>query len=366
MQKLLWLTENYPPQRGGMAQSCDRIISGMRGVGFTIEIIHFVHQGKSLRRQQQQHGGYTAIEFEDSESHTLNLTWNYIKGLGSFDCLICFGGYLSMIGAPIFAKWGNIKLVTFLRGNDFDTAIFTPRKRIVLEDALKQSDLVFTVSKDKIDKIQKWIPGTEVHYVPNGIDIHNWNPTKSEVDFVSTWKTNNAGDKICLGLFGQLKPKKGSKFLIEALSKTSLLDQMHLLLIGDVEPDFTEQLNGLDISYSQLSFLDRYELMKYFLCCDALLIPSFYDGMPNVMLEAGALGIPVIASAADGMIDVIDHGKSGLLFYPGNTDDCRKAFYHFFSISEDERRKLGENLKTEINNHYNLENEIHEYKRLLT
>ncbi len=144
MRKILWLTENYPPQRGGMAQSCDRIIHGLRSVGFEIEIIHFTNKRVgNLQRKQQKNGGYTAIEFEESEAHTLNLAWNYIKTLEKFDYLACFGGYLSMIGAPLFSKWKEIPLITFLRGNDFDVSVFVPRKRNILEDALANPNLCF-------------------------------------------------------------------------------------------------------------------------------------------------------------------------------------------------------------------------------
>ncbi|MEM6831416.1 MAG: hypothetical protein AAF551_12965, partial [Bacteroidota bacterium] len=80
--RILWLTENYPPQRGGMAQSCDRIINGLRKVGYVIEIIHFTSQPSRKERKTQKMGGYTSVGFVESESHTLNMTWHYIKDLG--------------------------------------------------------------------------------------------------------------------------------------------------------------------------------------------------------------------------------------------------------------------------------------------
>ena len=363
--RLLWLTENYPPQRGGMAQSCDRLIHGLRNSGYEIEIIHFTLKGNAYVRKQQQAGGYVAVTYEDSEPHTLNMAWNYIKTLGSFDYLIAFGGNLSMTGAPIFAQWMETKLITFLRGNDFDTSIYTPRKREVLWYALKQSALVFSVSGEKLHKINRWIPNVNAHFVPNGIDLKDWSPTKSEQVFATEWKSQHATGKTCIGLIGQLKPKKGVQFFINALSKMTIKTDIHLLLIGDIEVAHQQELDKKELSYTLIPFQDRYELMKYYLCCDALVIPSFYEGMPNVMLEAGALGIPIIASNVDGMADVISHEKDGLLFQVGNEEACRKTIYQFMSMNG-RWQDLGQALKTKIENGYTANDEIEAYKKLIT
>ncbi|NQZ78645.1 MAG: glycosyltransferase family 4 protein, partial [Ekhidna sp.] len=312
--KILWLTENYPPQRGGMAQSCDRIIAGLRSHQVVIEVIHFTNQPGTIARKQQQGGGLVTIPFEESEPHTLNIAWNYLRNSTGYDYVAAFGGHLAMIAGPIFAKWLDTNLITFLRGNDFDTSIFTPRKRDVLMYALEVSTFVFTVTDQKSAKVKKLIPAASIKYVPNGIGIDDWQVSQSEVVFSADWKKTHARNKKVLGIVGQLKPKKGVKFFVEALAKTSLTEELHLLLIGEMEERLVEQLEQSQVSFSHLEFLDRFELIKYYACCDAIAIPSFYEGMPNVMLEAGALGIPVIASDVDGMADVIEQGVDGLLF----------------------------------------------------
>ena len=362
--RLLWLTENYPPQRGGMAQSCDRIVNGLRESGYEIEIVHFTTREVSIKRNLQKNGGYTPVSFLESEPHTLNLTWNYIQTLGHFDYIVSFGGYLSMISAPIYTKWMGSKLITFLRGNDFDTSIFTPRKRDTLQYALEESSLVFSVSKEKVDKVKKWIPGANVHFVANGIDIESWQPTTSEEDHANSWREECVGDKLCLGLIGQLKPKKGLHFFLNALSRTSLTSEFHLLLVGDIEENDQAYLEEKELSYSLMPFLDRFELMKYYLSCDAVVIPSFYDGMPNVMLEAGALGIPIIASRVDGMADLIEDEVDGLLFAPGNEDECRKALYKFVEDAQ-KRKKMGSALKEKIASCFTLRKEIENYENLI-
>ena len=127
-----------------------------------------------------------------------------------------------------------------------------------------------------------------------------------------------------------------------------------------------EFLKEHQIKHLNISFQDRYQLLKYFLCLDALAIPSFYDGMPNVMLEAGALGIPIIASSVDGMKDVIKHQQDGLLFQPGNSDDCRKVFYDFVNLSKSQIQDLGRNLQNKIQKKYTKAHEIKNYQKYLS
>jgi len=360
---ILWLTENYPPQRGGMAQSCDRIVDQLRKLGHTINVLHFTGRGP-LQTIQQLNGWYTVVPFEDSEAHTLNVAWEFISQK-PVSAVVCFGGYLPMLAAPVFSKWLSVPLLTLVRGNDFDSAVFTPRKRDLMRDALEAAQVVSVVSKDKVDKIKKLYPQVNVQYIPNGIDTDTWKPSPSELMFAETWRSENSENRICVGLFGQLKTKKGIRFLFDALRQSEVLERLHFLLIGEVTEE-TEQLVATgEFSITSCSFLDRYELLKYYLCCDAVAIPSFYDGMPNVLLEAGALGIPVIASNTGGMKDVITDKQNGFLFTPGDAPSCRKSFFDFVNLSSDEGLALGTHLKKTIHTQYNVQLETNRYDELL-
>jgi glycogen(starch) synthase len=361
--RILWLTENYPPQRGGMAQSSDRIVSHLRQAGWTIDIVHFINRADAFRFTQQINGWYLPVPFEDSEAHTLNRAWEMIRHKPT-QAIVCFGGYLPMLAAPVFAKWMNVPLFTCIRGNDFDAAVFTPRKRDLMRDALEASAVVSAVSSDKVEKIQKLYPSVDARFIPNGIDLHQWSPSASEKEFSDRWRTTVLNGKKGVGIFGQLKAKKGVDFLFDALQESVLLHQLHFLLIGECTEELTSGLTARGVSFTHIEFLDRFELLKYYICCDALVIPSFYDGMPNVLLEAGALGIPVIASAVDGMKDVITDRQSGLLFTAGDAAACKKAFFDFVELSDTARTQLGVNLRRVIESTYTVKHETQQYDEL--
>ena len=66
----LWLTETYPPSRGGMAESCDRIVRSLRAAGVTVDVGHLVRRlGASARFEEQEGGRYWAWPIEDDPAH---------------------------------------------------------------------------------------------------------------------------------------------------------------------------------------------------------------------------------------------------------------------------------------------------------
>ena len=360
---MLWLTENYPPQKGGMAQSCDRIIYNLRKVGFQIHVIHFTNRGKPFEIYQEEGGSYVALPVYEDESHTLHIAYNFIKSRQlSMDIMVVFGGYLSMLAGPVYKAWFQCKMILMVRGNDFDAAIFSPRKRKILEDALRTATITTCVSQQKRDQIKLLFPENECIYIPNGIDCTHWEITQNDRSYNPDWKKTN-GRKLILGCFGHLKEKKGVDLLIDAFQSPGLRESFMLLLIGETEQQNIDTLTGMNVTFEHFPFMERLALIKYYLICDALIIPSHYDGMPNTLLEAGALGIPVIASDRDGMHDVL-YDIKGLLFSPGNSVDLRKALFEFKKLSDEERKQSGLDLKRNILERFNTMNETKAYEHL--
>jgi glycogen synthase len=366
---LLWLTENYYPNRGGMAQSCDRITHTLRTLGTQIDIIHFTNRKHSFSKETVQNGSYIAFPFEEDAAHTLNLLWNYLsnpKYQKSYTHIVAYGGNMPILAAPVFAQWLKIPLITLIRGNDFDTAIFTHKRRDSLFYALNQAAHVCAISDDKVKKIKQLFPSIPVTYIPNGIDITEWITLPSNEKSASLWKAQNvlSGYKV-IGLFGDLKPKKGFSFFLEALRKSQLINKIHLLIAGEIMDETRYLLGNESIHFTALPFLDRFELLSYYPACDAIAIPSFYDGMPNVLLEAGVLGIPFIASNVDGMKDVLDDGMHGFLFHPFDIEDCANAIIRFADCPQEKLKEMGKECAMLIALNYTHEMEGQKYLKIL-
>jgi glycogen synthase len=345
----LWLTETYPPSRGGMAESCDRIVRSLRAAGVTVDVGHLVRRPGATARFEQQHGGrYWAWPIEEDPAHALNLAWNELERNAAEPAtlthVVAFGGYLPLLAGPIFAAWLGVPLVTLIRGNDFDANLFTPRRRDVLADALQRSALVCAVAQDKVDRIAALHPGRRVVRVPNGIDLDRFVPLPSDHARAEQLRAAHAPEgRRVLGLFGQLKRKKGGAFFLDALRRSGRAQDVHVLLTGWIDHDMEAWLaeHGDGISVTVEPFADRYDLIHRFLACDAVVLPSFYDGMPNVMAEAAALGIPLIASRVGGMADWLEDDRTALLFEAGDESGCGWAIERAVAWPEKRLRALG-------------------------
>lgn len=364
--RILWLTENYYPNRGGMAQSCDRIVHQLRQRGVWIDLIHFTSGNRARKQSLVQQGRHTQFPVHQDSAHSLNLLWNYLNAPAqqeTYTHILVFGGHLPIMAGPIFAAWMKLPLISCLRGNDVDAAVFMPRRRGLLREALEQASAICSVTQDKIQRLQAWLPKIRIYHTPNGIDLTDWRAGASEHQQAQTWRQAQvAPDTWVIGIFGHLKAKKGLDLLIEALDTRGLREKVHLLISGEVDSEeWNQPLLAAGIPYTHIPFMDRYELLAWYPACDWVAIPSHYEGMPNILLEAGALGIPIIASRIDGMKDLIREGIDGWLFHPGELSECRDALRKAIGQQPEERIRMGRNLQQIVRSQYTHEQEAQRY-----
>lgn len=370
---ILWLTENYFPRIGGMAQSCDRIVYHLRQAGLIIHLIHLTNQ-TSTKKESVYNGTNLHFPINQSqntnidESHVLNLLWNEICEEKNISHVVCFGGYLTMTAAPIFATWLAVPLVVLLRGNDFDASIFSPKKREVLDFALQRAKTVACVTQEKTEKIKKLYPKTQAIFTPNGIDATEWKPLSSDEQKAQEIKNSflTPTTKRVIGMFGQLKAKKGVQFFMEALQQCDFANQIHLLIVGEMSIEVQQflEIETVAFTYTHFPFMARFDLLPYYLACDTIAIPSFYDGMPNVLLEAGAVGIPFISSDTGGMIDVLQEDFAWF-FKTGNTDSCVQALENFWHDSFEEIHTKGKLTQEHITQNFTFQQERDNYLGIL-
>ena len=350
--RILWLTENYYPNRGGMAESCDRIVHSLRQAGLSIDVAHFARHLQAMRVETKRNGRYIACPTGDDVSHAMNCLWNVITNdeeAHSITHVVAFGGVLPLVAGPVYAAWLGVPLVTLIRGNDFDASIFAPKRGDILREALKRSARVCTVTQDKAAKIRALFPDIRPVWIPNGIDLTEWEPLPSHLKRAAGWREKSVpqGRRV-LGMFGQIKQKKGGLFFLQNLLDSGHSDRFHLLFAGDLEEAVLDWLrqHEAEVSYSLYPFMDRYELLTHYSACDLVVIASFYDGMPNVLLEAASLRIPLLASTAGGMGDVLEDGRHGFLFYPGDTHACRRATARAARAADEQLKRFGEECRS--------------------
>ena len=127
---------------------------------------------------------------------------------------------------------------------------------------------------------------------------------------------------------GSLDERKNPLGLMNACAPYLKAGSCSLALAGQFDPqnhygkEFQAVANALpNIEY--LGFLGRDELANEFAKSSALILPTFEDNCPMVVLEAMAAGLPVAASRVGGVPDLVEHQITGLLFDPENLENIR-------------------------------------------
>lgn len=328
---VLFVTQNYFPSRGGMAQSAERIVRALRAAGVGVDILHLVARTGPLRSETQVGGRLISCPLDEDVSHGLNLAWSWLESdpaTARVTHVLAFGGQLPLVAGPVFAAWLGKPLITLLRGNDFDAAVFAPKRADVLYQALARSAAVCTVSRSHERRVRALHPALDVEWIPNGIDLAGWELSASDRERARAWRAGSVpGGRRVIGLFGHLKRKKGAQFLLDAILDSGVAPAWHVLLVGELEPELAAHVahHADELSTSHVPFADRCDLLPWYAACDLVGLPSFYDGMPNVLLEASALSVPLLASSAGGMGDWLADGTHGFVFPPGDTDGCRRS-----------------------------------------
>jgi len=151
--------------------------------------------------------------------------------------------------------------------------------------------------------------------IPNGIDPERFSP-QPQVRAHMRQELGVRPEEALFGLFGRLTRQKGQRtFLLAARRVLDRFGHARFVLVGD-----GEDRPMLEALKAELGLGDRViftgfrpDVPELLNALDAFVLPSLWEGLPIALLEAMAVGVPVIASSVDGSAEVIQPGTSGLL-----------------------------------------------------
>lgn len=141
---------------------------------------------------------------------------------------------------------------------------------------------------------------------------------------------------------GRLDEQKGFDYLIQSASILKNRGIPFVLSIfgeGPLKNALENQIAVLNLeSHVRLEGY-RDDLNPVLLSADVFVLSSIYEGMPNVILEAMSMGLPVVAADVDGVCDIITHDRDGLLVQTKNPEDLYTAMYRLYG-NKNLRKKL--------------------------
>jgi glycosyltransferase involved in cell wall biosynthesis len=165
---------------------------------------------------------------------------------------------------------------------------------------------------------------TKVIVIPNGVDVA---PFAEALPLDLTTLGLPPSARVIVAV-GRLDPQKGLTYLLEGLPRLfARHGDVHLLLVGD-GPERARLTRIVDEQRltSRVHFAGwRSDVPRILKAAYCLVLPSLWEGMPNVVLEAMAASLPVVATRVEGVDELVIPGETGLIVPPASSADLTDA-----------------------------------------
>ncbi len=218
-------------------------------------------------------------------------------------------------------------------------------------------DAVSYVTQDIQRAYIKLHKGMACWIIPNGIDALPLEGCARPADLPD--------GVFNVGIVGRVTRIKGIPLAIGALERPEVPEAVHLVIIGTgrLLPRLRRlvRAKGLERRVHFLGF--RRNVFDYLAHLDALLMPSYHEGLPYTLLEAMSLQRPIIATRVGGLAEVLQDGQTGLLVPKADVPAIARALVDIHT-SEELRVRLGRNARKQQIAHYDLQSMGRAYSQL--
>jgi glycosyltransferase involved in cell wall biosynthesis len=264
--------------------------------------------------------------------------------------------------ANVLTALARPRAVTHIAG----VRVAEPRKwRMFWERiALRRAAKIVCVSNSVTDHLLSGgFPASQLVTIPNGIDIERMDAFAS----CSRAELQVSEDADLIAVVGRLDPQKGTDWLIQQIPHL-VRERPNLCFVfcgrGDAAV-YQTQVDHLAVA-DHVRFLGwRGDVIGIMKAADLLLLPSRWEGMPNVVLEAMALKLPVVATAVHGVIELLGPAASKMTFQPNEPDSLATAIdYWCQKDNDDEQRKSLFDNRYRSENEFSLDRMVLYYERL--
>jgi glycosyltransferase involved in cell wall biosynthesis len=232
--------------------------------------------------------------------------------------------------AKVLARLVGFQVVLIVENHgDFEVSLFLQRQvrcqnlyrwlmRRTARFALQHADLLRAVSNSTRKQLEIWLPEKPIVKFPTWTDI--------EV-FLKAGEDDGVREPVVL-YAGVLTPLKGVHHLLHAFAKVAQeFPEVRLEIVGrDENPEYAEELRQevfrlrLNGRVSFVEEVPQVELANQMRRSRVFVLPTYSEGLPRVVFEAMATGVPVIATAVSGIPEIIQNEITGFLVPPGDEE----------------------------------------------
>jgi glycosyltransferase involved in cell wall biosynthesis len=281
------------------------------------------------------------------------------------DVLLTHGYKANIIGLPA-ARLAGIPVVMVSRG--WTSATLKVRLYEVIDRmALRMADRVVCVSEGQAQKVRKArVDARKLLVIRNAIHVSRFERTEPCMAGRLGSLLGEPVRKVVVAV-GRLSPEKGFGQLIEAAAKVgATCKDVGFVLIGEgpLRGELQQQIDarGIGKRFVLAGFREDIDALLPHATC--LVQSSYTEGMPNVVLEAMAAALPVVATAVGGTPELVVGGKTGILVPPGNADALAGGL---MSLLADANRglEMGRAGRMRVEEHFTFASQAAAYLRLI-
>ena len=384
MARLLFLTERFPPDIGGLASSAGRITQVITQLGIEVDVVVWSRQLQPGQLQEPEPDRLLRvyrIGLYRQWDMSLPVTLNLLDGLQDrygYDGI--WGHYLFPAGfmAAWFAQLRGIRCTVSARGNDVDRGLFPPGDFARLQWTLQAADRISAVSQDLVRKLQVLCGRQDVILLQNAVDGGVFAPAdstsnQSPLRPISRESLGIDPDEWILGFSGELREKKGQAYLLEALRAVRAHHPACLLVVGEMRGSQEAALQVFAAHYPEDAqrlivtghLRDPEQVVHHLRLCDLYLQPSLWEGMPNALLEAMATQLCCLGSDAGGIPEVMTHGQTGFILPRGQLDHLGTAIIECMELDISIRQKIAQAARQHVLATFNADREKQSIQNLL-
>lgn len=355
---------------GGAQEVILTLVRGSDPAKFEHEVATL--HGHGVYWDRMQAAGFTLHSLSPSKYIPLYIP-NLIRLLrhGQFDLLHCHLGASNILGKPL-ARW--LGLPAILSHDHTNDAQRIENRTVFLLDrwANRYADWFVAVSESCRNFLiqSEDIPEHKITLVANAIDSDHYRPgTIPRLE--ARQKFSLPPEAPVLAGVGRLTPQKNFLLFLDVVADLQReIPDLHILLAGTGPEDSLLRQHAASLGIADRVVFAGYvaDSREVYAAADFLLMPSRFEGLPMTLLEAMSSGLPVVASALDGIAEVISSGADGVLAPPGDRDGFVRAVCELWRNAS-ARKTMGQAARETIEARYSarrMVSQIEEiYARLL-
>lgn len=373
--RVLMYSTYFPPEFSGAAQQALMLARQLRRIGHHVEFVTV--RWRDLPEHDTVDGfPVTRLYAGRGAKHRELRLWANLcayvwRRRHEFDVLHSHGAYYTnAIVGPLARAAGLRSIVKASLANDDLHDIGRTLSGRLHRALLRQVDACVAISRDLVREFNDCgLPTERIHYLPNGVDTALFHPADAADRQALRAELGLPADVPVALYAGVMDARKNIEWLAtqwvrqDAFGTGALLVAVGPQSREDPDGELIGRLNALCRQAPQRFMLRPHSagVERYLRAADLLVLPSHREGLPNVVLEAMASGLPCVAADVSGTRDLVQHGRTGYTYSP---DDAQALALAVSSGLSPAGRALGENGRRIAEEQFSLHSVAQGYSRL--